>query len=198
MASERPAWGCVWGRNLRLVNYLYNSISYLEIWRREARWLQTLSKQDSAGQGYSQERPRKAGLRTSSPKKRAAPGGPCAGLLSTNGSPAPLCARVRWTKGRLSHRPSALLAGVRARAGLRMSGSMTPGDLGVNRRRLPPGAAQDREAAWPHPGPDDRPLRAIFRPIRSRRPPMLAQKHSAKLLADPLRRVSIAFARLHA
>ena len=99
-----------------------------------ARWLQTLSKQDSAGQGYSQERPRKAGLRTSSPKKRAAPRGPCAGLLSTNGSPAALCARVRWTKGRLSHRPSALLAGVRARAGLRMSGSMTPGDLGVNHR----------------------------------------------------------------
>ena len=67
-------------------------------------------------------------------RKEPPPRGPCAGLLSTNGSPAALCARVRWTKGRLSHRPSALLAGVRARAGLRMSGSMTPGDLGVNHR----------------------------------------------------------------
>jgi len=43
-----------------------------------------------------------------------------------------------------------------------MSGSMTPGDLGVYRRRLPPGAAEDREAAWPYPDPDDRPLRAIL------------------------------------
>ena len=39
---------------------------------------------------------------------------------------------------------------------------MTFGNLEGNRRRKSPGAAEDREAAWPYPGPDDRPLRAIL------------------------------------
>jgi len=86
----------------------------------------------------------------------------CARLLWINDPPAALCARVLWTKDRLSHRPLAYLAGRRARPGRRMSGSMTSGNLEVNRRRISPGAAEDREAAWPYPGPDDRPLRAIL------------------------------------